>query len=167
MEKSFHFFDHSYSFENQELLRHHFRVIFSIDGAFVIVTSDFQLPDISTQNSTKDYQNSHKSEIFSKKVTSGNPDVAFLVGVWKPLFSWWKFSFVCNSLMQKCSIHLFLRKSTSFYSFCALILLTTLNMSSPDSFFCFPKKRSIMHVAFFWLHNVILDNFNVHFFQRR
>ena len=53
--------------------------VFSIDGAVFSVTSE--LPDISTQNSARIYQKSHKSEYFSEKMTAGNSEEAFLAGV--------------------------------------------------------------------------------------
>ena len=55
----------------------------SKDGALVIATSE--LPDICTQNSTKNYQKGHKNEFFRGKRASGNSVVAFMVGVRRPL----------------------------------------------------------------------------------
>ena len=51
-----------------------------IEGTFVSTSSE--LPDISIQNSTKAYQKGQKSEYFSEKMTSGNTETTFFVGVW-------------------------------------------------------------------------------------
>ena len=47
----------------------------------LFVNANSELPDITSQNSTKNYQNGHKSEYFSEKMTSGNSDVKFEVGL--------------------------------------------------------------------------------------
>ena len=51
----------------------------SIDGQIASAAS--VLPDISTQNTTKTYQKAHTSLIFSEKMTSGNSEVVFVLGV--------------------------------------------------------------------------------------
>ena len=42
-----------------------------------------ELPDISLQISPKLCKTSHKRELFCEKMTSGNPEVEYLVGAWR------------------------------------------------------------------------------------
>ena len=65
------------------LFFNYFVALFSVDGAFVSVISE--LLDISTPNSTKKYQEGHKSQIFSQKLKSGNTEVAFMLRVLRKL----------------------------------------------------------------------------------
>ena len=65
------------------LFFNYFVALFSVDGAFVSVISE--LLDISTPNSTKKYQEGHKSQIFSQNLKSGNTEVAFMLRVLRKL----------------------------------------------------------------------------------
>ena len=52
---------------------------FPKSAGFVNTTSE--LPDISTQNSSKTYQNGYEVEFLSKKMISGNSGAVFCFGV--------------------------------------------------------------------------------------
>ena len=55
----------------------------SIADCLLISTSES--PDISKQNSTNVYRKNQNRELLDEKTTSGNPDVAFLVMLWRTL----------------------------------------------------------------------------------
>ena len=57
--------------------------VFSKDGAIFNATPE--LPDISTESSTKAFHKSKKKKLFSRKMTSGNTAIAFLAGMWRTL----------------------------------------------------------------------------------
>ena len=81
------------------LLVLHFATMFSIDGAFV--STNLELPDISTQNSTKAYQKGHKSEFFIVKMTSGKSVVAVFLRRGEHYFAPLKFKEDPNSTVGK------------------------------------------------------------------
>ena len=50
----------------------------SVSVTDVFSTLNTKLPVISPHNHTKVYKNSHKSEFYDKKATSGNPEDSFV-----------------------------------------------------------------------------------------
>ena len=65
--------------------RGRWQTVFSIDGALINEISE--LPDIAKQSRIKFYQKGHNNEFFSEKMTSGNSEVTFLVGVRRTLMA--------------------------------------------------------------------------------
>ena len=59
------------------------QAVLSIDSALLNKTS--KLPDIFLQNPPKIHQKGFKREFFSEKMTPGNSEAEFYVGVWRTL----------------------------------------------------------------------------------
>ena len=76
-------FSQSSFFLNVSIYEISSQAVLSIDSALLNKTS--KLPDIFLQNPPKIHQKGFKREFFSEKMTPGNSEAEFYVGVWRTL----------------------------------------------------------------------------------